>query len=65
MFAKNKDEQLVCSVSGHRSTAVRAYKHIPDSLRRSASECIQGEIVQNETNAPVMAKGNDKNVCEI
>ena len=46
MLEKNKDGQLICSLSGHRSIAVRSYKHIPDSLRRNASEGIQGELLR-------------------
>ena len=46
MYGKNKDDPLIASVSGHRSSAIRRYRHISDSLRGFASEAIQGEIVE-------------------
>ena len=60
MFAKHKDKQLICSVSGHRSTAVRAYKHIPDNLRHSESESIQGSILYKKENVQNQLKVNGK-----
>ena len=49
MFANKQDEQVICHVSGHRSTAVRTYKHVSDDICRSASESIQGPTVGPES----------------
>ena len=49
MFKDEQDEQVICHVSGHRSNAVRTYKHISDDVRRSASESTQGKIKNNST----------------
>ena len=73
MFANKQDEQVICHVSGHKSTAVRTYKHVTDKstavrtykhvtddARRAASESIQGSIVkpQNEKNIETQCKVN-------
>ena len=48
MFGKKKDEQLIASVSGHRSTAIHNYKHISDELCKDLSDAIQGNSVKND-----------------
>ena len=42
MFHVKKDEQMIKHVSGHKSDAVRVYKHVNDKLRQKASTAIQG-----------------------
>ena len=42
LFQAKEDEQMIKNVSGHKSDAVRQYKHVNDSLRRKASAAIQG-----------------------
>ena len=65
MFAKHKDEKLICSISRHRSTAVKTYKHIPNNLRCSVSESIQGPILDKKENAQNQLKVNGKDVSNI
>ena len=48
MFSENQSEQVIQSVSGHRSTCVRTYKHMSDKLHREASKPIQGDIICND-----------------
>ena len=60
MFANKQDEQVICHVSGHRSTAVRTYKHVSDDIRRSASESIQGLIVKPVSGTEDQCKSNGK-----
>ena len=42
MFQENVDEQRICEITGHRSTAVRDYKRTSDSMKRNVSSIIQG-----------------------
>ena len=49
MFQAHQDERLIKHVSGHKSNAVRQYKHENDSLHRKASTAIQG--ISNEVPA--------------
>ena len=49
MFQAHQDERLIKHVSGHKSNAVRQYKHVNDSLHRKASTAIQG--ISNEVPA--------------
>ena len=43
MFEENIDEQLIKSVTGHRSNAVRDYKRPNDNLRKKVSCIVQGQ----------------------
>ena len=45
MFAKHQDEQIIQSVSGHKSNCVHMYKRLSDDIRRQASEAIQGPLI--------------------
>ena len=61
MYEQDIPEQVIKEITGHRSDAVRTYKHTPDSIRQKASltinggECskvkkMEGEVVDvNET----------------
>ena len=65
MFADKQDEQVICHVSGHRSTAVRTYKHVIDDIRRSASESIQEPMVKPNGNAEMKTKINASKASAI
>ena len=40
MYQQNLDEQLIMEVTGHRSLAVRSYKHTSERQKKLASKCI-------------------------
>ena len=61
VFRDTLDKQVICHVSGHRSNAVRIYKHLTDDVRRAASESIQGKIAPlTSVVATNQCKPNDK-----
>ena len=40
LYHNNIDEQIIQEISGHRSLAVRSYKHTSDQQRKLASNCL-------------------------
>ena len=40
MYGNNVEGQVIQEISGHRSLAVRSYKHTGETQRRNASRCI-------------------------
>ena len=40
LYQNNIDEQIIMEITGHRSTAVRAYKRTSDKQRKEASQCL-------------------------
>ena len=43
MFDAEVDEQLICEVTGHRSSAVRSYKRTNTAKQRKVSAIVQGQ----------------------
>ena len=41
LYEQNVDEQRICEVTGHRSTAVRDYKRTSESMKRKVSNIVQ------------------------
>lgn len=69
LFNKNFDEQLICETTGHRSTAVRAYKRTSDGQKKSISKVLYGQerdaMVTKSGPSTITAKktdGRDMNV---
>ena len=71
LYNANVDEQLICKVTGHRSNAVRGYKHTSNSKLKSLSNILYGkndetedEPLGNKVNKTLVAVVKDEGETE-
>ena len=60
LYEAQVDEQLICEVTGHRSTAVRSYKRTSSALKEKVSDVLQGAASESSSERPTKkrATGN-------